>query len=84
MQTPTTAQIQTAIEVLNQHAERLKEHAAHSVKQMPQSRLGDDYAARIESQSKDQISHIETLAAQLKKWREEIIQRQKQTVSHHV
>jgi hypothetical protein len=47
MPTTTTAQLRTAIEVLNKLAERLNEQAAHSVIQMPESRLGDDYATRI-------------------------------------
>jgi hypothetical protein len=33
--------------------------------------MGDDYAARIESQTKDQIRHIETVAVQLKNGRDE-------------
>ena len=34
MQTPTTSQLRTAIEVLNKLGERLNEHAAHSVIQI--------------------------------------------------
>jgi len=84
MQTPTTAQLRTAIEVLNKLVERLNEHAAHSVIQLPETQLGDRYAARIESRAIEQIGGIETVAAQLKSWREEILQQQKQNVSHHV
>ena len=84
MQTPTTAQLRTAIEVLNKLGERLNEHAAHSVIQLPETQLGDRYAARIESRAIEQIGGIETVAAQLKSWREEILQQQKQNVSHHV
>ena len=78
MQTPTQAQIKTAIEVLKKYAERLNEQAAHSVIQMPESRLGADYAARIQSQTIGQISQIEAVAAQLTNWLDEIIQPQKQ------
>ena len=74
MQTPTPAQIKTAIKVLKTYAERLNEQATHSVTQMPESRLGADYAARIQSQTIGQISHIETVAAQVKYWRNEIFQ----------
>ena len=58
MQTPTTAEFNTAIEVLTEYAERLNEQAAHSMIQMPESCLGADYAARIQSQTNGQISHI--------------------------
>ena len=78
MQTPTPVQIKTAIEVLKKYAERLNEQAAHSLIQMPESRLGADYAARIQSQTVGQISHIEAVSAQLANWMDEIIQPQKQ------
>jgi hypothetical protein len=41
---------------------------------MPESRLGDNFAARIESQTVEQTTRIETVAAQLKSWREELLQ----------
>ena len=84
MPTTTTAQLRTAIEVLNKLAERLNEQAAHSVIQIPESRVGDDYAARVESRAIEQTTRIETVAAQLKSWREEILQQQKQSISIHV
>jgi hypothetical protein len=84
MQTPTTAQIRTAIEVLKKLGERLNEHAAHSVMQLPDSQLGDNYAARIEAQAITQTTHIETVATQLKNWRDELLEQKKQCVSHHV
>ena len=78
MQTPTPVQIKTAIKVLKMYAERLNEQATHSVIQMPESRLGADYAARIQSQTIGQISHVEAVAARLTDWLDEIIQPQKQ------
>jgi hypothetical protein len=78
MQTPTPAQIKTAIEVLKKYAERLNEQATHSIIQMPESRLGADYATRSQSQSIGQISHVEALAVQLTNWLDEIIQPQQQ------
>jgi hypothetical protein len=78
MQTPTPVQIKTAIKVLKMYAERLNEQSTHSVIQMPESRLGADYAARIQSQTVGQISHIEAVSAQLTNWLDEIIQPQKQ------
>jgi hypothetical protein len=40
--------------MLNKPAERLNEQTAHSVIQMPESRLGDDYTTRIESRTIEQ------------------------------
>ena len=84
MQTPTTVEFNTAIEVLKKYAERLNEQAAHSIIQMPESRLGVDYAARVQSQTIGQIGQIETVAAQVKNWRDEIFQQADQTNSRHV
>lgn len=70
--------------MLNKPAERLNEQTAHSVIQMPESRLGDDYATRIESRTIEQTTRIETVAAQLKSWREELLQSEKPSISHHV
>jgi hypothetical protein len=78
MQTPTPVQIKTAIEVLKKYAGRLNEQATHSVIQMPESRLGADCAAHIQSQTIGQIGQIETVAAQLTNWLDEIIQPQKE------
>jgi hypothetical protein len=84
MQTPTTAEFNTAIEVLKKYAERLNEQAAHSMIQMPESRLGVDYAARIQSQTIGQIGQIETVAAHIKNWRDEIFKQPDQTNFRHV
>ncbi len=84
MQTPTTAEFNTAIEALKKYAERLNEQAAHSMIQMSESRLGVDYAARIQSQTIGQIGQIETVAAQVKNWRDEIFQQADQTNFRHV
>ena len=84
MQTPTTAEFNTAIEVLKKYAERLNEQTAHSIIHMPESRLGVDYVARIQSQTIGQISHIETVAEQVKNWRNEVLQQPDQTNFRHV
>ncbi len=84
MQTPTPAQITTAIEVLKKYAERLNEQPTHSVIQMPEPRLGTNYATRIQSQTIGQISHIETVAAQVKNWRDEVFQQSDQPNFRHV
>jgi hypothetical protein len=84
MQTPTTAQLRTAIEVLSKLGERLNTEAAHSVIQLPETRLGDDYAARIEARAIEKTTHIETVAAQLKNWRDELLEQRRHCVAHHV
>jgi hypothetical protein len=84
MQTPTTAEFNTTIKVLKKYAERLNEQAAHSMIQMSESRLDVGYAARIQSQTIGQISHIENVAAQVKNWRDEIFQQSDQPNFRHV
>ena len=84
MQSPTTAQIRTAIEVLKKLGERLNEHAAHSVMQLPETRFGDDCAARIEARTIQQTTHIESVAAQLMNWRDELLQERRRCVSQRV
>jgi hypothetical protein len=84
MQTPTTAQLRTAIEVLTKLGERLDIHAEHSVMQLSESQLGAHYAGRIEVGAIEQTTRIEAVATQLKCWRDELLQQERQCVSHHV
>jgi hypothetical protein len=84
MQTPTTAQLRTAIEVLSRLDSRLNEHATHSVKKLPESALGGQYAGRIESSAIEQTGRIKLVAAQLECWRDELLEQRRQCVSHHV
>jgi hypothetical protein len=81
---PTTAELRTAIEVLKTLDQRINNHAAHSVTQLPESVLGDRYAAYIETQTIEQTSHIEKVVTQLQNWREELLQKQNQRVAHSV
>lgn len=84
MRTPTTTQIRTAVEVLKKLEERIDNHATHNVMQLPDTRLGDDYAARIESQTIEQIARVKTVIAQLEAWRDELRQQNRQCISHRV
>jgi len=84
MQTPTTTQLRTAIDVLKKLEARIDKHATHSLMQLPDTRLGDDYAARIESQNIEQIARIKTVMAQLQSWRDELRQQNRQCVSQRV
>jgi hypothetical protein len=81
---PTTAELRTAIEVLKQLDQRLNDHAAHSVTQLPETELGDQYAGHIEARTIEQTSHIEKVSMQLQNWREELLQKQNQRVAQSV
>jgi hypothetical protein len=84
MMTPTTAELRTAIEVLKMLGQRLDDHAAHSVMQLPETELGDRYAAHIEAQTIEQTSHIEKVSMQLQNWRDELLQQQKKQIAQSV
>jgi len=84
MQTPTTAQLRTAMEVLTKLGERLNTHVEHSLMQLSESQLDAHYAGRIEAGAIEQTSRIEAVAAQLKNWRDELLEQRKQCVGHHV
>ena len=84
MQTPTTAQIRTAIEVLTKLGERLNTHAEHSVMQLSELPAGAHHAGRIGVSAIEQTSRIEAVTAQLKSWRDEMLDQRRQCVSHHV
>lgn len=84
MKTPTTAELRTAIEVLKMLGQRINHHADHSVVQLPNTDLGDRYAAHIEARTIEQTSHIEKVSTQLQNWREELLQQQKQRVAQSV
>jgi hypothetical protein len=81
---PTTAELRTAIEVLQLLDQRLNDHVAHAVMQLPDTELGDQYAAHLDSQTIEQTSHIEKVSTQLQNWREELLQQQNQRVAQSV
>jgi hypothetical protein len=84
MMTPTTAELRTAIEVLKMLDQRLNDQAAHSVMQLPNTELGDQYTEQIEARTIEQTSHIKRVSMQLQNWREELLQQQKQQVAQSV
>ena len=87
MQTPTTAQIRTAIEVLKRLGEHINTNAANAanaVIALHESPRSDQQAARMGSQTIEQTTRIETVAAQLENWRNELLQQRRQCVSNHV
>ena len=84
MRTPTTAQVRTAIEVLKKLEERIDNHATFNTMQSPETRAGDDTAARIEAQTIEQIARVKTVMAQLESWRDELRQDRRHYVAQHV
>lgn len=81
---PTTAELRTAIEVLKMLDQRINDHAAHSVIQLPETELGDRYAGHIEAQTIEQTGHIQRVVTQLQNWRDELFQQRKQQVAQSV
>ncbi len=84
MQTPTTAQIRTAIEVLRKFGERISHNAANLTIRMPDAQFGDHCAARVEVLKIEQVSGIQSIAAQLEHWSDQLLQERRQCVSTHV
>ena len=84
MHTPTTAQIRTAIQVLKKYGEHINHNAANLIVELPETRFGDHVAARAKVVSIEQVTRIQTVAAQLEKWRDDLLQQRGQCVSHHV
>jgi hypothetical protein len=83
MLTPTTADLRTTIQVLDKLGERFTAHANHSMMEISESPLGSHRAGRIEANAIEQTARIKLVAAQLKIWRDELLQ-QRQTIAHHV
>lgn len=83
MGAPSTAELRTAIQVLDKLGERLTAHANHDVLELPEHQLGNHHAGKIETNAIEQITRIKHVSDQLKSWREELMQ-QRQPVSHHV
>ncbi len=84
MQTPSTAQLHTAIEVLKKFGEHINRNAEDMVVQLPDTHFGDRFAARVGVAKIEQVTRIQTVVGQLEKWRAELLQQQSQCVSHHV
>ncbi|HOF69940.1 MAG TPA: hypothetical protein PLV05_03055 [Verrucomicrobiota bacterium] len=84
MRTPTTSEIRTAIQVLKRLGEHINHNTANVIIDLPETRFGDHVAARAKVVSIDQITRIHTVATQLEKWRDDLLQQRRQSVSHHV
>jgi len=84
MQIPTTTQLRTAMEVLQKLGERINQHAAQSVRQIPPSSLAGQLAGQISENAMEQTKQVGEITGLLKTWHGELEQRRRQCVSHHV
>lgn len=84
MQKPTTAQIGTGIEVLKKFGEHVNHGAANAVTELPDSQHYDRHTAHIAVRTIEQTTWIETVAAQLANWRDQVLHQRKQCVSQRV
>ena len=84
MQTPSTIQIRTAIEVLKKYGEHLTNHASNLFVELAESPQAIHDAGRITAGAIEQTTRIETVARQLEQWRHELMQQRRQCVSNHV
>jgi hypothetical protein len=81
--TPSSDELKTAIQVLELLSERVTAHANHSISELPQTQLGNQYAGQIKEDSLEKSAQIKLIGDQLSNWREELL-RQRQTSFHHV
>ena len=84
MQAPTSSQIRTAIEVLEKLGERINEHAARSVRQIPPSSVNGLLAGQISANAMEQTKQVGEITGLLRTWHGELEQRRRQNVSYHV
>jgi len=84
MQAPTITQINTAIEVLQKLGERINEHAARSVRQIPPSSFNGQLAGQISANAMEQTKQVQGITGLLKTWHSELEHRRRQNVSQHV
>jgi hypothetical protein len=82
MQTPSTAQIRTAIEVLKKFCEHINHNADNLVIELPDTRLGGHVAARAKVLKIEQTTRIQSVAAQLENWRDQLLQQRMRKVEY--
>lgn len=84
MQSPTATQIRTAMEVLQKLGERINEHAARFVRQIPPSSAAAQLAGQIGVNARKQTKQVEAITGLLKTWHNQLEQQRRQNVSQHV
>jgi hypothetical protein len=84
MQTPSSVQLCIAIQVLKMFGEHLNNRATNTAIELAESHQSSHHAGRIEAGNIEQTTRIETVAAQLEKWRDELVHERRQCVSNHI
>src|ERR1035438_216871 len=84
MQTPSTIQIRTAIEVLKKYGEHLNHSASNLAVELAESPQAIHDAGRITAGTIEQTTRIQTVSAQLEQWRDELMQQRRQCVCNHI
>jgi hypothetical protein len=70
--------------VLRRYGEHINRNATNLIIELPETRFGDQVAARAKVVNIEQVSRIQTVAARLEKWRDDLLQQRRQCNSHHV
>ena len=83
MQTPSPTDLRTAIQVLETLGERLTNQATDSILALHESPSSSHQAGQIEANAIKQTASVKLVSAQLKSWRDDLLQRRR-TVHHHV
>lgn len=81
---PTPTELRIAVEVLKKLSERINLHGAHFAMQLPQSELGQKYAAQVEASASEQIVQIEVQIARLECWRSELQEQRRLCASQRI
>jgi hypothetical protein len=68
MQAPTATQVRTAIEVLEKLGERINEHAARSVRQIPPSHAAGQLVSQISASATEQNNRVKAITGLLQTW----------------
>lgn len=84
MQSPTTTQIRTAIEVLEKLGERINHHAARSMSQIPPSHVAGEVASQITVNAKEQNDQVKSITGLLQTWHGELERKRRQNVTQHL
>jgi hypothetical protein len=84
MLNPSAIQIRTAIEVLKKYGEHLNHRASNLAVDLVESPQAIHDAGRITAGTIEQTTRIETVAAQLEQWRDELMQQRRQCVCSHI
>lgn len=74
MQTPSPADLRTAIQALERLGEHLTTQATDSILALHESSSGSHQAGRIESSTIEQTSRIQIVTEQLQSWRDDLLQ----------